>query len=481
MPRGPGDEEAAASERQPLLVGGRYRMRHRLGSGGTADVFAADDTVLGREVAVKVFRPAAETVTADRFCDEAPTLARLSHPALVTVYDAGRHGDDAYMVTELVRGTTLRNRLTAGPLTTAQTIRLGRALTSALDHVHGCGIIHRDIKPSNILLDELGAPRLADFGLSRSVDERTRSEPGTLVGSLAYMAPEQLLGGGASKASDVYALGLVLLEALTGDTSRRTTPLEAGIGHLLQAPRIPDQVPDSLARLLSLITAQEPQERPDTARMLRLLEEAASSPALTSHPAIHTSRTSTTTATHRAPTLRAANSAAAPVDAAATPVRSAESAAPEPGRQTRRAWLRPMTLAAAGALALAVTGTVLNDVTSPPDADMGNRPRPSLSTPAKTTGQTQPDPAATAFRTPPPPTPATTGQPVHAPDRTAGAPPGSTPAHDTALPATAPRESATATPTRSGPAQQTTQKQKSKDPKNPHEKPEKTKDTKRKK
>ncbi|MET9499640.1 protein kinase [Streptomyces sp. NPDC006552] len=473
MPRGPGDGKAAASARQPSLVGGRYRMRQRLGSGGTADVFAAVDTVLGREVAVKVFRPAAETVTADRFCDEALTLARLSHPALVTVYDAGRHGDDAYMVTELVRGTTLRNRLAAGPLTTAQTIRLGRALTSALDHVHGCGIIHRDIKPSNILLDELGAPRLADFGLSRSVDERTRSEPGTLVGSLAYMAPEQLLGDGASKASDVYALGLVLLEALTGDTSRRTTPLEAGIGHLLQAPHIPDQVPDSLARPLSLITAREPQERPDTAHMLRLLEGAASAPAstLAPHPAVRPSRTSTTTATHRAPTLRAANSAAAPRDTAGTPAHAGESTAARTGGHARRAWLRPVPLAAAAALAIAVTGTVLNGVTSPPDAGADNRPHPSLSTPAETTNRTRQEPADTASRTPPPPTPATTGQPVHAPARTA----------------TTPRASATETPTRGGPVQQTqqnpqtTQKQKSKGPKNADQQPRKAKGTKKEK
>ncbi|MEU6394507.1 protein kinase [Streptomyces sp. NPDC046939] len=426
MPVGPGSGNATAPGRDPVLVGGRYRMRNRLGSGGTADVFAAIDTVLGREVAVKVFRPVTGMGTgmgtADRICGEALTLARLRHPALVTVYDAGRHGDSAYMVTELVRGTTLRDRLAAGSLTTAQTIRLGTVLTSALDHVHGCDIIHRDIKPSNILLDELGAPRLADFGLSRTIDERTRSEPGTLVGSLAYMAPEQLLGGGASKASDVFALGLVLLEALTGDTSRRTTPLEAGIAHLLQAPRIPEGIPDSLARLLSLITAQDPQDRPDTARMLRLLEEAAASAsAPASHPMVRASASSTTTATHRAPSRRVATPAAASANTAAASAEpadasTAEAPTVENGKQARRAWIRPVTVAAAGALTLALTGTVLYDVSPPPAAGAGNPPHPSPSTPARTTAP-QADPTKTPSRTTPSSAPATTRHPAPEPDR----------------------------------------------------------------
>ncbi|MFI0242071.1 protein kinase [Streptomyces sp. NPDC016845] len=472
MPIGPGGGSAATPGRDPLLVGGRYRMRDQLGSGGTADVFAAVDTVLGREVAVKVFRPVAGMVTADRICGEALTLARLRHPALVTVYDAGRHGDSAYMVTELVCGTTLRNRLSVGSLTATQTIRLGTVLTSALDHVHGCDIIHRDIKPSNILLDELGAPRLADFGLSRAIDERTRTEPGTLIGSLAYMAPEQLLGGGASKASDVYALGLVLLEALTGDTSRRATPLEAGIGHLLHAPRIPDQVPDGLARLLSLITAQEPQERPDTARILGLLEEAAATsapaPATASHPMIRTAEAFTTTATHRASSARATTPTAASADTAAAPAPSPEASVATTGSQTRRSWLRPVTVAAAGVLTLAITGTVLTDVAPPPAAGAGNHPHSSPSTPAKTTAP-QPAPTDTTSKATQPPVPATARH--SGPERgrsVAGTPGGST--GDNAVPSTP-------TPPTGRPAQEA-KKQKSKSPK---KNPEKTKGTKKKK
>ncbi|WP_338692730.1 serine/threonine-protein kinase [Streptomyces sp. Q6] len=377
-------------------------MQYRLGAGGTADVFAAVDTVLGREVAVKVFRPTADSISADRFCDEALTLARLSHPALVTVYDVGRDGDSAYMVTELVRGTTLRDRLTEGPLPFAQTVRLATVLTSALDHVHGCGIIHRDIKPSNILLDELGAPRLADFGLSRSVDDHTHSEPGTLVGSLAYMAPEQLLGRGASKASDIYALGLVLLEAFTGETPHHATPLEAGISHLMEAPRIPEQVPTGLARLLSSVTAQDPRDRPDTARLLRLLAEVASAPAPAAQPVIPVSRTRTTTVTHRTSVPRPTDLAPAPAEAAAAPAHPAEPTSVTLAERARRAWLPPVTVAVAGALTLVITGAVLNDVAPPPAADAAGRPHPSSSAPAKTTGSQQPDEADSTSRITPP-------------------------------------------------------------------------------
>ncbi|MFF1556244.1 serine/threonine-protein kinase [Streptomyces sp. NPDC058279] len=259
----------APTEQIPLgsLLGGRYRIQALIGSGGTADVFRGVDQVLGREVAVKLFRPGADTVTADRFCDEALTLARLSHRALVTVYDVGRHGNGSYVVTELIPGITLRTRIDAGPLSPVRVIRLGAEIASALDHVHAHGIIHRDIKPSNVLLGDDAAPFLADFGLARAVDDHSRSEPDTLVGTLAYMAPEQLRGQGAGMASDVYALGLTLLEALTGVREYVGTPAEVGVAPLLRSPEVPDLLPDGLGRLLKAMTDQDPQARPDAARI----------------------------------------------------------------------------------------------------------------------------------------------------------------------------------------------------------------------
>ncbi|MEU9419585.1 protein kinase [Streptomyces sp. NPDC048272] len=260
------------------VLGGRYRLQGPIGSGGTADVFRGVDEVLGREVAVKVFRAGADSVTADRFCDEARTLARLSHPALVTVYDAGRHGQGAFMVTELIHGVTLRTRMDAGPLGPVQVMRIGADISSALDHVHARGVIHHDVKPSNILLGEGGSPRLADFGLSRTVQDHSHSAPDTLVGTLAYMAPEQFLGQGASMASDIYALGVTLLEALTGRREYEGTPMEIGTAHLLRRPHIPDGLPGDLARLLEKMTDQAPTARPDAAAVRQCLQDMAKAP-----------------------------------------------------------------------------------------------------------------------------------------------------------------------------------------------------------
>ncbi|MFI8341874.1 serine/threonine-protein kinase [Streptomyces sp. NPDC085639] len=292
MPARSVPQHGAAPESDAIL-GGRYRLRGPIGSGGTADVFRGVDQVLGREVAVKVFRAGTDTVTADRFCDEARTLARLSHRALVTVYDAGRHGQGAYMVTELIRGVTLRTRMDAGPLSAVQVTRIGADISSALDHVHAHGVIHHDVKPSNILLGEEGSPHLADFGLSRTVHDDSHSAHDTLVGTLAYMAPEQFLGQGASTASDIYALGMTLLEALTGHREYQGTPVEIGTAHLLRQPRIPEGLPDGLARLLRRMTDQVPADRPDAATVHQCLQDIAQAPR--PHTAADTALTSTST------------------------------------------------------------------------------------------------------------------------------------------------------------------------------------------
>ncbi|MFE4632318.1 serine/threonine-protein kinase [Streptomyces sp. NPDC056773] len=270
--------EHGAPPEHDALLGGRYRLQNPIGSGGTADVFSGVDQVLGREVAVKVFRPGTGTVTVGGFCDEARTLARLSHRALVTVYDVGRHGRGAFMVTELIRGATLRTRMDAGPLSAVQVTRIGAEISSALDHVHAHGVIHHDVKPSNILLGEEGAPHLADFGLSRTVSDHSHSTSDPLVGTLAYMAPEQFLGQGAGTASDIYALGLTLIEALTGRREYQGTPVQIGTAHLLRRPRVPDGLPHAFARLLRAMTEQAPAARPDAAAVHQRLQTIAHAP-----------------------------------------------------------------------------------------------------------------------------------------------------------------------------------------------------------
>ncbi|MFG2994532.1 protein kinase [Streptomyces sp. NPDC048257] len=359
------------------VLSGRYRLQGPIGSGGTADVFRGVDEVLGREVAVKVFRAGTDTVTADRFCDEARTLARLSHPALVTVYDAGRHGQGAFMVTELIHGVTLRTRMDAGPLGPVQVMQIGADISSALDHVHARGVIHHDVKPSNILLGEEGAPHLADFGLSRTVHDHSHSAPDTLVGTLAYMAPEQFLGQGASTASDIYALGVTLLEALTGRREYEGTPMEIGTAHLLRRPHIPDGLPEGLARLLEKMTDQAPTARPDAAAVHHCLQDMAKAPR---------PRTPTIadTTTHRSLFLPPA------ADALRTP----EPRKHEAARGHRPIWWGLVAASVAGTCAL-VMGGMPAGKNSPVTAPTHDQPSASKSTEvAAPAGSPPPVPAA---------------------------------------------------------------------------------------
>ncbi|WP_161501019.1 serine/threonine-protein kinase [Embleya scabrispora] len=268
--------------RRPLprtggILDGRYRLGQLLGAGGTADVFRAVDLRLRREVAVKIFRPGMAAVTAERFCQEAVLLGRLTHPALVTVHDVGWHESCTYVVMRLIRGVTLRQHILDGPLAADRVARLGARLASALAHVHAAGIVHRDVKPSNVLIGPGDTPYLADFGISRLVDEPTRSAPGTIVGTVSYLAPEQILGHGSGPACDVHALGLVLLEALKGEREYPGFSLDASPARSRRAPHVPSHVPGELAGVIEAMTRVDPAGRPDAAECARLLDAAAAS------------------------------------------------------------------------------------------------------------------------------------------------------------------------------------------------------------
>ncbi|QES09529.1 serine/threonine protein kinase [Streptomyces venezuelae] len=260
-------------------VAGRYRLDGLLGRGGAADVYEAVDLRLRRHVAVKVFR-GGDARTEEHSDNEGRLLAQLRHPGLVTLFDSGRDEGRPFLVMELVRGTTLRRRLARSALSVTETCRMGVALSSALAHVHGTGIVHRDVKPSNILLDPTGAPRLTDFGISRrfaATDDpaavpdaasgaaaapATDGED-TLIGTACYMAPEQALGLTTGPRADVYSLGLVLLESLKGEREYDGRPLEAALARLHRPPRLPDGLPPGLGELLRAMTAHEPSRRPD--------------------------------------------------------------------------------------------------------------------------------------------------------------------------------------------------------------------------
>ncbi|CAL9593822.1 protein kinase domain-containing protein [Streptomyces sp. enrichment culture] len=258
------------------VVAGRYRLDDLLGRGGAADVYEGLDLRLRRPVAVKVFRPDGAADTEERFDGEGRLLARLQHPGLVTVYDCGRDDGTPYLVMELVKGTTLRRRIAAAPLPPAEACRIGAALASALAHVHEAGVVHRDVKPANILLDEAGAPHLTDFGISRTLGATAQTVPGALIGTAAYIAPEQVRGRGAGPAADIYSLGLVLLESIKGELEYPGAPLEAAVARLHRSPAIPPGIPAALAALLEAMTDADESRRPDATACGRALAALAS-------------------------------------------------------------------------------------------------------------------------------------------------------------------------------------------------------------
>lgn len=257
------------------VLGGRYRLDGVIGSGGAGDVHRGFDLRLRRPVAVKVFRDGTGDDREGGFHNEAVILARLRHPGLVTVYDAGRHDGRAYLVMELIDGPTLKARIAAGPQAPGETAALGADLARALAHAHGAGIVHRDVKPSNIILDASDRPHLTDFGISRLLDATTRTTAGTLVGTAAYLAPEQVLGRSVGPSADVYALGLVLLECVTSRLEYDGAPLEAAIARLHRRPELPDSLPQEFAALLGDMTALDAQARPSADDCVRTLAALA--------------------------------------------------------------------------------------------------------------------------------------------------------------------------------------------------------------
>ncbi|MCT2086387.1 serine/threonine protein kinase [Microbacterium enclense] len=257
------------------LFDGRYRLGRVLGTGGYSRVYEAVDTALGRTVALKIMiGDGADPADAARVRSEIRLLASLSHPSLVTLYDARLSSTPTYLAMELIAGPTLTDLIGRGPVPAEDVARYGREIAEALSVVHSRGIVHRDVKPSNILLrppahtGERARATLADFGIAALVGATRVTRADTVIGTAAYLSPEQARGMPAAPASDVYALGLVLLEALTG---RRPfggrTPHEALAARLVSPPDIPEDLPASWRDLLSRMTAIDPAQRPDAAAL----------------------------------------------------------------------------------------------------------------------------------------------------------------------------------------------------------------------
>lgn len=257
------------------VVDGRYRVVSHIADGGMASVYLALDTRLDRDVALKVLRRdlAQDEAFASRFRREARSAARLSHPNVVSVFDQGEDDGHMFLAMEYVPGQTLREVMRAeGPLTPRAALDIVAPVLQALGAAHRAGIIHRDVKPENIILrEDDGTVKVADFGLARAVStQTTTSQTGVLLGTVAYLSPEQVERGIADARSDVYAAGLILFEMLTGSKAfTGDTPIHIAYQHVHGSVPAPSSrvtsVPHELDALVALATARDPDQRPSDA------------------------------------------------------------------------------------------------------------------------------------------------------------------------------------------------------------------------
>jgi eukaryotic-like serine/threonine-protein kinase len=259
-----------------LMIDERYRVERLLGRGGMADVYRAVDTEGGRPVALKLLRHV-QAEHLRRFRIEAAALARLDHPGVVKLYRTGAHDGVPYLALELVDGPTLADELVAGPLGTDRSLDLARDLADAIAHAHRVPVVHRDVKPGNVLVDVAGQARLSDFGIARVVDAGAVTATGMVVGTGAYLAPEQLEGRVVGPPADVYALGLVVLECLTGTRCYPGGQLEAAMARLCRPAAIPPGLPGWLRDVLAAMTDRDPARRP-TARAAAEAFDTGSAP-----------------------------------------------------------------------------------------------------------------------------------------------------------------------------------------------------------
>ena len=256
-----------------LVLGERYSLRERIASGGMGDVWEAGDTVLSRTVAVKVLRPGTdeEEVFARRFRSEALYTANLLHPNIATVFDYGEDDNLAYLVMELVPGEPLSVLVQREGALDPERVRaiMGQAAL-ALGAAHEAGVVHRDVKPANILVMPDGTVKLTDFGIARAVDGSGHTQTGEVLGTPHYLSPEQALGEAATGASDLYALGVVAHELLTGRRPfDKGTPVATALAQVNDPPPpLPPHVPPGLRSLIEQCLAKKAEDRPASAREL---------------------------------------------------------------------------------------------------------------------------------------------------------------------------------------------------------------------
>jgi hypothetical protein len=265
------------------LLGNRYRLGEQIAAGGMGAVYRAVDETLGRQVAVKALRRelAADPTFLERFRREARAAAGLSHPGVAGVYDYGELGGQPFIVTELVEGETLAERVAArGRLPWREAVAIGEQVAAALAAAHAHGLVHRDVKPANILLGRDGRAKVTDFGIAQAAQTATLTRTGMVLGSANYVAPEQAKGGHVGPAADLYSLGCVLFEAVTGETPYRGGNAVAIATQHVSAP-VPDprehrpELPPEVAELIIRALQKQPAGRfPSGAAMAAALAAA---------------------------------------------------------------------------------------------------------------------------------------------------------------------------------------------------------------
>jgi serine/threonine protein kinase len=274
-----------AAQCDDRLVGGRYRLTERIGSGGMGTVWRAVDELVGREVAVKQPRlpgdpddPENEERhrAANRLYREARAAARVDHPSAVTIHDVVIDGGHPWIVMEWVRGDSLQERLRRGALTPAEAARVGLAVVGALHAAHGVGIVHRDVKPANVLLGPHGQVVLTDFGIAHVQGEESLTMTGEFVGSLEFVAPERMSGhGAAGPPSDLWSLGVLLYAAVEGASPFRRTSPESTLAAILSTEPPEPTGAGPLGPLLVRLLAKDPADRPDAEETARILADVA--------------------------------------------------------------------------------------------------------------------------------------------------------------------------------------------------------------
>ena len=348
------------------LFDGRYRIQRKLGAGGMADVYLAEDQELGRRVAIKILnsRHGNDDQFIERFRREAKNAAALNHPNIVSIYDRGEAEDTYYIAMEFLDGRTLKELIVsrgAAPINVA--IEYARQILSALRFAHRHGIVHRDIKPHNVLVDGEGRVKVTDFGIARAGTSQM-TETGSIVGTAQYLSPEQARGGEVDPRSDIYSLGIVLYELLTGKTPfEGETPVEIAMKHLSATPRPPSKlrpdIPPELDMVVLRALAKNPDDRYQSTDEMEADLDRVARGAKVSAATVDTA----TQVLRRAPTTAAPESATAATMIAAPPstrTRVAPAAVveeeelEEPGGPERPLW--PWLVAAAFVIAALVAG-----------------------------------------------------------------------------------------------------------------------------